>query len=78
MVFSGSQVNGRVGAVTLNILGKHKGGRIRQDSDTALGWWLEAVGKRSKPRTLTVGDERPPILIFTDGAHERLRLVMGE
>ena len=38
--------------------------------DHALGWWIEAVGRRAKPRTLTAGDERPPILMFTDGAHE--------
>ena len=38
--------------------------------DVALGWWIEAVGDRAKPCTITVGDTRPPILIFTDGAHE--------
>ena len=70
MVFSNSQVNGRVGAVAPNLLGKHHGGRIRKDLDMALGWWIEAVGDRAKPRTITVRDTRPPILIFTDRAHE--------
>ena len=70
MVFSASQVRGRVGAVTFNLLNKHGGGRIRPDLDTALGWWEEAVCRRSKPRKVKVGDGKPPILIFTDGAHE--------
>lgn len=70
IVFSNSQVAGRVGAVALNLLGKHSGGRIRDDLSLALDWWVQVVDKRAKPRTIMVGDERPPILIFTDGAHE--------
>ena len=70
MTFSNSQVNGRVGAVALNILGRHQGGRIKQDLSVALDWWMKAVSERAKPRTIQVGDLRPPILIFTDGAHE--------
>ena len=70
MVFTNSQILGRIGAVTMNLMGKHAGGRIRRDLDVALGWWKEAVTLRAKPRSLTVGESRPPILIFTDGAHE--------
>ena len=62
--------SGRVGCVTLNLLGKHNGGRIKPDLDRALKWWAEAISNRAKPRTVKVGDEKLPILIFTDGAHE--------
>lgn len=65
-----------MGAVAFNILGKHHGGRMRTDLERALDWWVEVVSEGAKPGTITVGDERPPILIFmdglifTDGAHE--------
>ena len=70
MVFSISQIAGRVGAIPLNLLSKHNGGRIKEDLRRALLWWVEAAVHRAKPRTVKVGDERRPILIFTDGAHE--------
>ena len=77
MVFSISQVAGRVGAIPLNLLSKHNGGKIREDLRRALLWWVEAAVHRAKPRTVKAGDERRPILIFTDGAHEETETGYG-
>ena len=77
MVFSISQVAGRVGAIPLNLLSRHKGGRIKDDLRKALLWWVEAAVHRAKPRSVKVGDKRKPIIIFTDGAHEETETGYG-
>ena len=48
---------------------EHGATRITVDIDAALTWW-DSFLRLSEPRSITVGGADPPLLIWTDGAHE--------
>jgi len=74
LVFANSQTFGKIGALTYHHLGEkanQPGGSrtMSYELKWSLEWWMEHM-TTAKERTIPVGKQKPPVIIFTDGSCE--------
>ena len=76
--FSRAQLFGRVGGRALFALSRvvRNGGAPAKEVIGALHFWVGAM-RRMKPRKLRVRDDRPPVILFSDGAEEEYKVTVG-